>query len=524
MTRGRAWIVVLGLLLGGIVALNVWGLGPERRQQRDRGKIDELQQDNSVLARPDRQPRAPTSGSRPPPPALGLAVPLPTRHYLDGSERRRSAPPSASPTARSTVAPPPAPAAPEELSRRSTDHRVPIDPATVAPVEPGAPIDPATGRARSPPRPATDRPRGDRAAGDAVAPAAEASMKLIERRVGLLFAAFALAFRVVMLRAAWLQAVRGGELSADARCQQVATVTVPGDPRRDPRPPRQRARRLRGGGDDLRHPLPGRGPAEGRPQARRAARRADDGDLLEALDRPTAASSTSPTRSTWSPPSGSASSSSRGSAPCPTPAASTRRSRTAPADRRGRRRGRGPLGASRRPRRTSSAAPTARSRHQRRARRGDQPRRRHGRRGRPRRAAHDRRPDPGLHRVGPRRGRRDATTPRGRRRSSWTPRTARSWRWRAGRRSTPPTSATPTADLLANMATGYTYEPGSTFKAFTVAGALEDGTSSTPDTTFDLAADDPGRRPDDRGGPRGRRLRHPRRRRDPRRAPRTSAR
>lgn len=53
-------------------------------------------------------------------------------------------------------------------------------------------------------------------------------MKLIERRSGLLFACFALAFLVVMARAGWLQAVKGGELSADARSQQVATVTVPG--------------------------------------------------------------------------------------------------------------------------------------------------------------------------------------------------------------------------------------------------------------------------------------------------------
>jgi cell division protein FtsI (penicillin-binding protein 3) len=44
-------------------------------------------------------------------------------------------------------------------------------------------------------------------------------------------------------------------------------------------------------------------------------------------------------------------------------------------------------------------------------------------------------------------------------------------------------SATP-EDLL-NRATGFTYEPGSTFKAFTVSAALEDGLV-TPETTFTL--------------------------------------
>jgi cell division protein FtsI/penicillin-binding protein 2 len=37
-----------------------------------------------------------------------------------------------------------------------------------------------------------------------------------------------------------------------------------------------------------------------------------------------------------------------------------------------------------------------------------------------------------------------------------------------------------------NRAVGFNYEPGSTFKAFTIAGALQDGLV-TPDTTFDLA-------------------------------------
>jgi cell division protein FtsI/penicillin-binding protein 2 len=41
------------------------------------------------------------------------------------------------------------------------------------------------------------------------------------------------------------------------------------------------------------------------------------------------------------------------------------------------------------------------------------------------------------------------------------------------------------ATALQNRAVGVNYEPGSTFKAFTVAGALQDGVV-TPDTTFDL--------------------------------------
>jgi cell division protein FtsI (penicillin-binding protein 3) len=47
-----------------------------------------------------------------------------------------------------------------------------------------------------------------------------------------------------------------------------------------------------------------------------------------------------------------------------------------------------------------------------------------------------------------------------------------------------PANADP--DALGNMATGFTYEPGSTFKAFTVAGALQEHLV-TPETRFDLA-------------------------------------
>jgi len=53
-------------------------------------------------------------------------------------------------------------------------------------------------------------------------------MSLVERRIGLLFALFALALCVIVARASWLQAVRGGELRADAQSQQTETVVVPG--------------------------------------------------------------------------------------------------------------------------------------------------------------------------------------------------------------------------------------------------------------------------------------------------------
>ena len=50
LTRGRAWIALLGILLGGIVALNVWGLSLSASSSATAVKIDELEQANSVAA------------------------------------------------------------------------------------------------------------------------------------------------------------------------------------------------------------------------------------------------------------------------------------------------------------------------------------------------------------------------------------------------------------------------------------------------------------------------------------------
>ncbi len=51
---------------------------------------------------------------------------------------------------------------------------------------------------------------------------------MIERRIGLLFACFLLLFCLAIGRAAWVQGVQGAGLSADAQSQHVQTVTIPG--------------------------------------------------------------------------------------------------------------------------------------------------------------------------------------------------------------------------------------------------------------------------------------------------------
>ena len=52
-------------------------------------------------------------------------------------------------------------------------------------------------------------------------------MSLVDRRIGLLFACFSALFVIALLRAAWLQAVQGGDLRADALSQQTEQVAIP---------------------------------------------------------------------------------------------------------------------------------------------------------------------------------------------------------------------------------------------------------------------------------------------------------
>jgi cell division protein FtsI/penicillin-binding protein 2 len=52
-------------------------------------------------------------------------------------------------------------------------------------------------------------------------------MKAIERRIGLLFAAFLLCFLIVIVRAFWLQGVQGAQLASEAAYQQSESVPIP---------------------------------------------------------------------------------------------------------------------------------------------------------------------------------------------------------------------------------------------------------------------------------------------------------
>ena len=151
MSRGRAWIVVLGVLLGGIVALNVVGLSLSASSGSVSAKIDELQQANSV-ARARIANRLSNERITEAATALGLAVPAPDAvHYLDAgsSDAEKAAqrladgliataPPAIEPTEAELAAE----AAAATTTTTTTDPAI-VDPATV-PVDPAATaVDPA---------------------------------------------------------------------------------------------------------------------------------------------------------------------------------------------------------------------------------------------------------------------------------------------------------------------------------------------------------------------------------------------
>lgn len=149
MVRGRAWIVVLGALLCGIVAINVLGLSLSAAGSQTSTKIDELQQQNSVLrARIANR----LSGERisEAAAALGLQVPAPDAvSYLQA--RRSDAERAAERLAAGEIAAG-APVAPTDVATvdpaavdpATTTGTVPVEGATTAPTTTTtAPVDPA---------------------------------------------------------------------------------------------------------------------------------------------------------------------------------------------------------------------------------------------------------------------------------------------------------------------------------------------------------------------------------------------
>lgn len=85
MTRGRAWIGVLGLLLAGIVALNVITLSLAASAGHTDRNIQALDQENSILRRRDAQ-RSSVARVRHDAAALGLAVPTTDQvNYIEAS-------------------------------------------------------------------------------------------------------------------------------------------------------------------------------------------------------------------------------------------------------------------------------------------------------------------------------------------------------------------------------------------------------------------------------------------------------
>ena len=85
MTRGRAWIGVLGLLLAGIVALNVITLSLAATAGHTDSNIQALDQENSILRRRDAQ-RSSVARVRHDAAALGLTVPTTDQiNYVEAS-------------------------------------------------------------------------------------------------------------------------------------------------------------------------------------------------------------------------------------------------------------------------------------------------------------------------------------------------------------------------------------------------------------------------------------------------------
>lgn len=175
LTRGRAWIALLGVLLAGIVAVNVYGLSLSAKTSAAQTKIDQYERLNSVLAgRVDR--RSSSLRIQEVASALGLATPAPDLiRYLKPAEADAGL--AAERLGDGSIGSEPIF---EEMPLDPTTTAVapvaPVDPTTVAPIDPAvataAPVDPGTA---APVDPATTVPAPVEPAAVAPAPTAAAA-------------------------------------------------------------------------------------------------------------------------------------------------------------------------------------------------------------------------------------------------------------------------------------------------------------------------------------------------------------
>ena len=167
MARSRVWIGVLGVLLGGIVAINVYGLSLSASNSATAAKIDALERDNGVL-RGRAAARTSTDRIEADAAEAGLAIPPPDAvHYLKAASNDAAkaagrlddglitaAAPVLDPSAGDSIDPTAVVSATDPTTEAAA-----IDPVTGAPIDPatGAPVttDPAATAPVTPTDPAT---------------------------------------------------------------------------------------------------------------------------------------------------------------------------------------------------------------------------------------------------------------------------------------------------------------------------------------------------------------------------------
>jgi hypothetical protein len=171
LTRGRLWIGLLGLLLCGIVALNVWGLSLSASTSGTATKIDEFERSNGVLQdRIDR--RLSMEKVREAAAGVGLTAPAPKkiRYRRAGSgDAARAAERLAAgdiSLLAAAIAPELTMAGDALATEALAVETVPAEPLPAEPVIPAAPVDPVAAEplvppATAPPEPVPPAPAAD---------------------------------------------------------------------------------------------------------------------------------------------------------------------------------------------------------------------------------------------------------------------------------------------------------------------------------------------------------------------------